>query len=446
MNANDTIYALSSGLLPSAIAIVRISGSRAQAILELLAGAVPVPRMARLVTLRAHDGEMIDEAIALFFSGPHSDTGEDVAELHVHGGRAVVAKVFAELSRMEGVRPAERGEFTQRSVFHGKRDLTAAEGLLDLINADTQAQRRLGLRHLQGLLGERATSWRKQLLDASALIMAAIDFSDEDDVRASASREAMHVAERLRDEIESVLSAQHHAERLRDGLVVAIVGPPNAGKSTLLNRLARREVAIVSPHAGTTRDVIEVALDLGGYPVTLLDTAGLRESADPVEQEGIRRARARAGEADLVLWLTGPMTEPGGNTPAPAVFNESPVWEIRTMIDLPAGTAGTPMSDTAHAISAKTGAGMSELLIALQHFAQQFFATSEDALVVRERHRVLLGQARDALSRIRDAAALGDEFVAEELRLATQALGKLLGHVDVEDVLDVVFREFCIGK
>src|SRR5438874_7145213 len=299
----QTIFALSSGRPPSAISIIRVSGHQAGALLASLAGKMPSPRVATRVTLRDPDGRPIDDAVVLWFPGPASATGEDVAEFHVHGGRAVLASLFATLSALKNVRPAEPGEFTRRAFENGKLDLTEAEGLDDLIHADTDRQRRQALRQLKGLLGDRARDWRAQIIEASALIEAGIDFSDEGDVPAELITPALARIEMLLGQIQEVLAAQGQSERLREGLVVAIAGPPNVGKSTLMNQLARREVAIVSPHAGTTRDIIEVQLDLDGYPVTVIDTAGIRETDDPVEQEGVRRARARATEADLVLWL-----------------------------------------------------------------------------------------------------------------------------------------------
>src|ERR1700754_684366 len=300
---DQTIFALSSGRPPSAIAIVRVSGPEAGTALTSLAGKMPAPRVATRALLRDVGQRPIDDAVVLWFPGPASATGEDIAELHVHGGRAVLASLFAALSAFKNVRPAEPGEFTRRAFENGKLDLTEAEGLDDLIHADTDRQRRQALRQLKGLLGDRARDWRKEIIEASALVEGGIDFSDEGDVPAELIAPALAKVKTLHDEIAEVLAAQGRSERLRDGLVVAIAGPPNVGKSTLMNQLARREVAIVSPHAGTTRDIIEVQLDLDGYPVTVIDTAGIRETDDPVEREGVRRARARAAEADLVLWL-----------------------------------------------------------------------------------------------------------------------------------------------
>src|SRR6266436_10123719 len=300
----QTIFALSSGRPPSGISIVRVSGSLAGAALTSLAGKVPSPRMAARALLRDAHQAPLDDAVVLWFPAPASATGEDVAEFHVHGGRAVLAALFAALSAFENVRAAEPGEFTRRAFENGKLDLTEAEGLDDLIHADTDRQRCQALRQLKGLLGDKARDWRAQIIEASALIEAGIDFSDEGDVPAELIAPALAKITALLAEIQAVLAAEGRSERLRDGLVVAIAGPPNVGKSTLMNQLARREVAIVSPHAGTTRDIIEVQLDLDGYPVTVIDTAGIRETDDPVEQEGVRRARARADDADLVLWLS----------------------------------------------------------------------------------------------------------------------------------------------
>src|SRR3954453_18387541 len=336
----QTIFALASGRPPNAISIVRVSGPHANVAMTLLAGGIPPPRMARRARLSDPNQGPIDDAIVLWFPAPASATGEDVAEFHVHGGRAVLGALFAALSALDAdLRPAEPGEFTRRAFENGKLDLTAAEGLDDLIHADTDRQRRHALRQLKGLLGDKARSWRAQIIEASALIEAAIDFSDEGDVPAELMAPALAKIKTLHSEIAEVLAAEGRSERLRDGLVVAIAGPPNVGKSTLMNQLARREVAIVSPHAGTTRDIIEVQLDLDGYPVTVIDTAGVRETDDPVEQEGVRRARARAADADLVLWLAD---SPGVETEGEGA---APVWLVRNKIDL--DTAGRPLGESA---------------------------------------------------------------------------------------------------
>jgi tRNA modification GTPase len=453
----QTIFALSSGRPPSAISIVRVSGPQAGAALTSLASKIPAPRMAARALLRDVNQQPIDDAVVLWFPAPASATGEDVAEFHVHGGRAVLAALFAALSGFEDVRAAEPGEFTRRAFENGKLDLTEAEGLDDLIHADTDRQRRQALRHLKGLLGDRARDWRAQIIEASALIEAGIDFSDEGDVPAELIAPALCKIKTLLGEIREVLAAQGRSERLREGLVVAIAGPPNVGKSTLMNQLARREVAIVSPHAGTTRDIIEVQLDLDGYPVTVIDTAGVRETDDPVEQEGVRRARARAAEADLVLWLVDAQHEE--NRPQ----GEVPVWTVRNKIDLDGPDTAGPRIGAANSgqpgavlrqgwrtadvgISASRGDGIQQLIAALIAFAQDYFGSGEGGLIGRERQRKLLQETVASLERSISAIGEGDELAAENLRIATHSLGRLLGRVDVEDILDVIFRDFCIGK
>jgi tRNA modification GTPase len=444
----QTIFALSSGRPPSAIAVVRVSGPEAASALASLAGKMPAPRMATRVLLRDTAGQPVDDAVVLWFPGPGSATGENVAEFHVHGGRAVLAALLGALSAIDGLRPAEPGEFTRRAFENGKLDLTEAEGLDDLIHADTDRQRRQALRQLKGMLGDRARDWRARIIEASALIEAGIDFSDEGDVSAELVEPALAKVGALLGEIEEVLAAQGRSERLREGLVVAIAGPPNVGKSTLMNALARREVAIVSPHAGTTRDVIEVQLDLDGYPVTVIDTAGIRETDDPVEQEGVRRARARAAEADLVLWMSDSPQEEG---PRPAGV---PVWRVRNKIDL-GGAGADGVGDRGAAdigeipifrISASRGEGIAELIGALIRFAERYFGSGEAGVVARERQRRLLQQAALSLQRSISAIGQGEELAAEDLRAAAYSLGRLLGRVDVEDILDAIFREFCIGK
>lgn len=447
---DQTIFALSSGRPPSAIALVRVSGPQAGLVLTTLAGRLPTPRQTSRRLLRDGAGQPIDDAVVLWFPGPGTATGEDVAEFHVHGGRAVLATLLDEISLIPNTRAADPGEFTRRAFENGKLDLTEAEGLDDLIHADTDRQRRQALRQLQGLLGNRARDWRERIIEASALIEAGIDFSDEGDVPAELRAPAVKAIKALHDEIAQVLAAQGQSERLRDGLVVAIAGEPNVGKSTLMNQLARREVAIVSPHAGTTRDVIEVQLDLDGYPVTVIDTAGIRETDDPVEQEGVRRARARAEDADLVLWLAE--GERAANPDAMRSLWTSgvgqrsgrSVWIVRNKIDLGGAAADRPAGGLG--ISASRGDGIPELVEALVNFAADFFGTTEGALVTRARQRDLLGRAADSLRRSLDLVEDGEELAAEELRAAAFALGRLLGRVDVEDVLGAIFQKFCIGK
>jgi tRNA modification GTPase len=388
--------------------------------------------------------------MVLWLPGPRTETGEDMAELHLHGGRAVVAAVLGALGRIEGFRPAEPGEFARRSFANGRIGLTEVEGLADLIFAETEAQRRQAWQQLGGALGNAADEWRRQVTEALALVEAGIDFADEADVPTDLVRPALATAGTVQVAINAALAGAGRGERLREGLVVAIAGPPNAGKSSLLNRISGREAAIVSPFAGTTRDVIEVHLDLEGYPVTLLDTAGIRESDDPVEQEGVRRARARAATADLVLWVVDaadPVTSAtkGEGTEVPT----TPLWLVRNKIDLLTDDTGIEPSFDAmsFAISARTGEGLDTLLAGLTTHAECFFGAAESALVTRERHRHALTATAAALGR---ALAEGEEgredILAEELRAAARALGRLTGRIDVDDILDVIFRDFCIGK
>ena len=427
---------------------------RARVALEQLIGRVPQPRRASLARVGdPKTGAIIDEALALWFPAPNSETGEDMAELHVHGGRAVIAAVLAALAKLAGLRPAEAGEFTRRAFENGRMDLTAVEGLADLVAAETEAQRRQAYQHLRGLLGERAESWRQRLIEALALVEAGIDFSDEEDVPKDMMARSLELIRPLAGEISKAGVGQ--GERLREGLRVAIAGPPNAGKSTLFNRLARREAAIVSPFPGTTRDVLELHLDLGGYPVTMLDTAGIRETTDPVEREGVRRASERAADADLVLWVLDatqvaprdPPTQAGMPSPSRAA-----TWLVVNKIDLVSDAEKRRIEskfdkiENVNLISSATGAGVDELVSSVAAFADGFF-TPEPALVTRERQRAHLKETAIAL---RDAQRAGEEgreeIMAEQLRLAARSLGKLLGRVDVEDVLDVIFRDFCIGK
>jgi tRNA modification GTPase len=475
----DTIFALSSGRPPAAIAVVRVSGPRAGDAVMALAGRMPEPRRAMLARLRQRTddatgagGELLDDALVLWFPGPRSETGEDTAEFQLHGGRAVLAAALAALARVPGLRPAEAGEFTRRAFANGKLDLTRVEGLADLIGAETEAQRRQALRQLNGLIGDAAERWRARLIDALALVEALIDFPDEGGVPENLLAPALAIAAELEHDIRAVLSDQR-GERLREGLTVAIAGPVNVGKSTIMNRLVRRPAAIVSPFAGTTRDVIEVNLDLAGYPVTVLDTAGLRETADPVEQEGMRRARERAEQADLVLWVVDAAAS-DVQAPPPALTQgpQAPtVWVLFNKCDLlqcniaerdtdfgslAHGLEGGALGDLGDLgalgalgfkISAQTGACFDALVDALTNHAARFFGSSESPIITRQRHRSLLNASADSLGRaLREGTTGREEIVAEELRLAARALGRLTGRVDVEDVLDVIFRDFCIGK
>jgi tRNA modification GTPase len=402
---------------------------------------VPKARQAALSALRfPGSGEAIDKGLVLFCPGPKSFTGEDYAEFHVHGGRAVVAAMVKALSA-SGARPAEPGEFARRAFVNGKMDLAAAEGLADLIDAETEWQRRAALRQAEGALGAKAAQWRAALIEASVLIEAEIDFPEEEDVACSPVRGKLGallapVLAELRSELEGARSG----ERLREGAAVVIAGPPNAGKSTLLNALARRDVAIVSPYAGTTRDLIEVHIDLGGCPVILIDTAGLRESADAVERAGILRARAKAEAADLVLWLS----EAAGPVPPP-VFDGRTVWPLFTKADL-LGPKERKGLGEAFWISAATGENIPGLIERLGAFAQSALGSGHAGLIARERHRRAFEAAASALSRVLGDTGGPAELLAEDLRAAVFALERLTGAVDVEDILDGIFARFCIGK
>jgi tRNA modification GTPase len=372
----------------------------------------------------------------VWMPGPNSFTGEDQAELQIHGGLAVRSAVLGALASLDGCRPAEAGEFTRRAFLNGRMDLSRVEGLADLIDAETEAQRRQALQQLEGRLGHAVEAWREEALQILALLEAALDFSDEGDVPETLEREAAARMADLRNAVADVLS-RPGGERLRDGFVVVLAGAPNAGKSTLLNALAQREVAIVSPVAGTTRDAIEVRCDLRGLPVVVVDTAGLRDSTDPVEQEGVARARARAATADLVLWLV----EPGEPSPSPAAVGARGLV-VRTKADLAADFGGADLG-----VSALSGSGMTDLLERIAAEAGRSLG-SGDAVITRDRHRNALTAAQDGLDRALAVLAAGGatELAAEEVRLATRAIGRITGQVDVEDVLDRLFASFCIGK
>jgi tRNA modification GTPase len=449
-----TIFALSSAPGRAGIAVVRLSGPHAATALTALTGSLPPARRARLAPVRdPASGEVIDRGLVLWFPAPRSATGEDVAELHLHGGRAVIAAVLAALGRLPGLRPAEAGEFTRRAFDNDKLDLSEVEGLADLIAAETEAQRRQAWRQFDGALGRQADAWRTALLTALAHLEAAIDFADEDLAPGQGAEgiviDIKHNILCISSEIQLYLDDQGRGERLRDGLCVAIVGPPNVGKSSLLNALARREAAIVSDSAGTTRDIVEVHLDLDGYPVTLADTAGLRPAPaqaigqEAVEVEGMRRARALASAADLKVLVLDIRAAADPDALALVDAETLVVLNKRDLVedDGPDRVAGRPTL----AISARTGAGMATLEAALRREVTDRLGTGEGSPVItRARHRRALEECAVALGRA--AAAPMAELAAEDLRLALRALGRIAGRVDVEDLLDVIFRDFCIGK
>jgi len=438
MRSDDTIFAPASGYGRAAICVIRISGPGSRFILETIAGGVPAPRRLALRTLIAPESrEPLDQALVAWMPGPESFTGEDQVELHIHGGLATRAAVLKALGSLPDCRPAEAGEFTRRAFLNGRMDLSRVEGLADLIEAETEAQRRQALSQLEGRLGQAAENWREEILQALALLEASLDFSDEGDVPEDLEREVVRRLETLRDSLAHALG-NASGERLREGLSVVLAGPPNAGKSTLLNALAKRDVAIVSPVAGTTRDVIEVHCDLNGLPVVIVDTAGLRESADAIEQEGVARARARAGKADLVLWLVPP--EGTGQIPPEA----RRLLRVATKADLGSNRIRHDCDVT---VSAATGEGMAELIERLGREAEAALGAG-DALLTRERHRRALERAQASIRAALDLLERQGpvELTAEEVRLAARAFGEITGRVDVEEVLDRLFSSFCIGK
>jgi tRNA modification GTPase len=390
---------------------------------------------------------MLDQGLVLWLPAPASFTGEDVLELHVHGGRAVVSGILEALSGLPDLRPAEPGEFTRRAFLNGRLDLTAVEGLADLIDAETRAQARQALRQLDGALGRLYQAWRQALLGALARLEAEIDFAPEDEVPENLLALVRPDVTRLSAEIAAHLADGFRGERLRAGLTVAVVGPPNAGKSSLVNRLARRDVAIVTPLPGTTRDVLEVHLDLAGYPVTLLDTAGLREAADVIEAEGVRRARDRAQRADLRLIMFDGAMWPDLDSATLALADDSAVVTVNKcdLIALPDQLAigGQP----ALPVSCLTGEGVQTLLDALAGRARGLMAIGNEPLLTRARHRTALRAAAEALARFAAAPETTElALMAEDLRLAARALGRITGEVAVEEVLAHIFAEFCIGK
>jgi len=438
MSKKDTICAQASGAGRAAIAVIRISGPATGEILRALCG-LPAARHASLRTIRDPRTEtLLDRGLVLWFPAPASFTGEDMAELHVHGGRAVVANVLDAALSIDDVRLAEPGEFAARAFENGKIDLTEVEGLADLINAETDAQARQALAQAGGSLRRLYESWRGQLLRAQALAEAGLDFADEADVAANVTTNVGAVVAELFLQISNHL-ADRRGERLRDGFRVVIVGAPNAGKSSLLNALARRDVAIVSEEAGTTRDIIEVHLDLDGLPVILTDTAGLREAGGKVEVEGIRRALARVEAANLVVWLID-AKKPVSAPPEPLARGRVPFLAVRNKIDLASVGAAEGIS-----LSAKTGEGIDRLVAELKARAREaLVAGAESPAVTRARHRAELEGALAALERSRTAGP--SELKAEELRIAARHLGRLTGNIDVEEVLGAIFSEFCIGK
>ncbi|MBV7380078.1 tRNA uridine-5-carboxymethylaminomethyl(34) synthesis GTPase MnmE [Maritimibacter dapengensis] len=422
----DTIFALATSRGKSGVAVIRVSGPDALIAGRRIAGSLPSPRVSAVRTLEGEDGP-IDEALILTFSAPHSFTGEDVVEFQVHGSTAVVNTLLDTLGRIDGLRHAEPGEFTRRALENERLDLAQVEGLADLIDSETEAQRRQALRVLSGALGQKAESWRTDLIRAAALLEATIDFADEE-VPVDVSPDVFDLIDRTRSSLESEVEGAKISERIREGFEVAIVGAPNAGKSTLLNALAGREAAITSDIAGTTRDVIEVRMDLEGLPVTMLDTAGLRDSTDKIERLGVERAKERALGADLRIFLLS--GEPLDLEP----LDDDILVEGKADI-------------TGRGVSGKTGEGIDFLVSQVTKILSERAAGSGTAIRARHRHAII--HAREALEKARIEVESGSdrsEIAAEELWSAIRALDSLVGRVDVENVLDEIFASFCLGK
>lgn len=441
VHSGDTIFAPASGAGRAAICVIRLSGPASGLVIETLTGtSLPAARQLVLRTLRdPASHEVLDRALVAWLPSPQTFTGEDQAEFHVHGGAAVRAGVLAALAGFDACRPAEPGEFTRRGFLNGRMDLTCVEGLADLIDAETEAQRRQALRQLEGQLGRAVEDWRERLLVALADLEAALDFSDEGDIAAERLEcQAGIQAGMVGSAIRIALESPRRGERLRDGFMVVVAGPANAGKSSLINAIARRNIAIVSDLPGTTRDVIEVRCDLNGLPVTFLDTAGLRPTSDQIELEGLARMVARAEAADLVLWLEAPDV---AREPPPRTIAPGRIWHVQTKQDL-----SIEGKNETFAISVRLGTGIDQLLAAVESAASSSVGEG-DALLTRERHRVSLQDCLEALDRLPRAVEAGQvELAAEDVRLAVRHLGRITGRVDVEEVLDRIFASFCIGK
>ena len=442
-NYDDTIFSLATAVGRAATAMVRISGPRVNDVPELLGFARPEPKIASLRTLK-HQKKKLDQSIVLFFSGPESYTGEDVMELHLHGGRAVIEGVYSALSAQEGFRFAENGEFSKRAVMNGRIDLTEAEGINDLINAETEAQRDQGLNQLEGALRLQLEKWSKDLKRFGAYIEAYIDFPDEE-IPENILNDLLQGVEATNKELKEFVDDDRKGEILRSGLKVAVIGPPNVGKSSFVNWLTKRDIAITSEKAGTTRDIVEAHLDLGGYPVTVADTAGIRASEDTIEKEGIRRARGWAESADLRVLVLDPETIENANQFGDLLKSDDPV--LINKADQ-AATTKKKMAIDYPLVSVKTGYGLERALSELTTIAKKKMGTQRLTTITQARHRARLNDCLVALKKahfgLQNHADL--ELIAEDFRSAIYCIGRITGHIDIEDLLDVVFKEFCIGK
>ncbi len=439
-NDHDTIFALASGTGRAAIAVLRLSGPGCSEALKSIAPGAELPDRRAVLRILRHPqtGEPVDRALITRFHAPRSFTGEEMAEISVTGGRAVASACVKALALLPGLRLAEPGEFAWRAFMNGKIDLSEVEGLADLVEAETEAQRRQAQRIAGGALSRECEAIRTSLLEAMAAVETQIDFTDVEDASDFTLDSVRRAARSAIERIDRALATADSAARLREGFTVVIAGPPNVGKSTLMNALAGRDVAITSPIPGTTRDLIEVFLDLRGYPVILVDTAGIRESSDPIEQEGVARARRRAASADLTLWLSG-----GGDEPAPSL--DSAILAVRTKIDLQ-GADTLSAKPTDLAISAKTGAGVDRMLDVIAELAEERMSSREPALLTLERHRRGFHDARQALVSALAPGAAEPELIAEDLRRAAAAMDRIVGRIGVEDVLGEIFARLCVGK
>ena len=440
MQFPDTIFALSSGKPPSGVAVVRVSGPCAREIMTAVAGSVPADRRAVLARFRSPQGETIDRGLALFFAGPASFTGEDCVEFHLHGGRAVVSAMIELLSSFDKVRPAEAGEFTRRAFLNGKMDLVEAEALADLVAAETEAQRRFAVASAGGLQSTLYAGWRTRIVHARAMIEAELDFADEGDVPGSVSAEVWEDMRRLAAEIGEHLRSLSSFRDAEGGLCGCHRGAPNAGKSSLLNALARRDVAIVTDEPGTTRDLVHVSLDLDGVKVVVTDTAGLREGAGRVEAIGIERALQSVESAELVLLLEDLAAPVAVTVPA----RMDGLLRIGSKADLAEVVPAGQSYDLV--VSTMSGLGIEELLTLIGKRAAVATDTTGSIVPARARHVGLLREAAKSLETAASDSSAGSEIRAEELRRASEAFGRIAGTVDVEEVLDVIFSEFCIGK
>jgi tRNA modification GTPase len=442
----DTIVALASGgAVKSAVAVIRMSGSRVRFTLETICGHVPPARVMALSKLKSVDGEILDHALVVYFPAPHSFTGEESAEFHIHGGKAIIARVLSTLATLEGVRFARAGEFTQRAFANNKFNLAQVEGLADLIEAETEAQRKQGLRQLEGILGKKALAWRKNLLSALMYLEAHLDFSDEGDVPTHVHEEVNRCVDVVCADLSIHMRAAVVGEKIRDGFIVTLLGPPNAGKSSLMNALVRREVALVSPYAGTTRDCIEVSCDLEGFLVTFIDTAGLRETSDPIEELGIERTRLKAEQSDLQVWLSP--------SDAPALPDHDLEGDhlivVQSKSDLMPSSlllSDIITTDPICHFSVHVPETI-DSLAKLIHMRLDSGVCAESGILTRERHRIACGHALLSLERVKKSLLQGqEELASEDIRLAVRHLDFLIGSVGVEDILDQLFSSFCIGK